>query len=267
MEIISSRENKKIKFVRNLLEKGSFRKKNNCFVAEGIKLVLEALEFGNVTLVMCAESLFDEISERLETELFQRKGAEFVVVSDSIFKSVSETIAPQGILAVAEMPCYNLTDREFLEEAYKKDGKISLLVLEDTSDPGNLGTIIRTAEAAGMTGVLMGKGTVDIFNPKTVRSTMGSVFRLPFSYTSDLPSAIKELKGLGIKFYATHLKGEKSYKKIEYQDKSAIIIGNEARGLSEKISDLADIYVKIPMKGNVESLNAAVAAALMMYEM
>ena len=112
----------------------------------------------------------------------------------------------------------------------------------------------------------MSKGTVDIFNPKVVRSTMGSIFRLPFAYVEDLKEVIKELKKQGISFYATHLKGEKSYKAIKYSDRSAILIGNEARGLSDEVADLADTYVIIPMQGKVESLNAAVAAALMMYE-
>ena len=164
------------------------------------------------------------------------------------------------------MPEYRLLEKDFLNQAYNKNGKIKLLILEDTADPGNLGTIMRTAEAAGVTGVIMSKGTVDIFNPKVVRSTMGSIFRLPFAYVEDLKEVIKELKKSGISFYATHLKGEKSYKAIKYSDRSAILIGNEARGLSDEVADLADIYVIIPMQGKVESLNAAVAAALMMYE-
>ena len=112
----------------------------------------------------------------------------------------------------------------------------------------------------------MGKGTVDIFNPKVVRSTMGSIFRLPFTYVEDLKETIQKLKTQGISFYATHLKGKKSYKDIKYSDSSAILVGNEARGLSDEVADLADTYVLIPMQGKVESLNAAVAAALMMYE-
>ena len=179
---------------------------------------------------------------------------------------MSETITPQGVLAVVGMPCYRLLDEDYLDKIYSKTGKIKLLILEDTSDPGNLGTIMRTAEAAGVTGVIMTKGTVDIFNPKVVRSTMGSIFRLPFAYVEDLKEVIKELKKEGISFYATHLKGEKSYKAIKYSDRSAILIGNEARGLSDEVADLADTYVLIPMQGRVESLNAAVAAALMMYE-
>ena len=278
MEIISSKDNKKIRYIRSLLEKGNIRKKSKAFVVEGIKLVDEALEYGKVLEVVCSESLYDEIisgdlsGNRLLAENdknitnYVKKGSSLLVVSDTVLKSMSETKTPQGILAVAEMPDYRLLDKGFLEQAYTKNGKIKLLVLEDTADPGNLGTIMRTAEAAGVTGVIMGKGTVDIFNPKVVRSTMGSIFRLPFVYVEDVKATIKELKKMGISFYAAHLKGKKSYKDIKYSDKSAILVGNEARGLSNEVAELADNYVIIPMSGKVESLNAAVAAALMMYE-
>ena len=276
MEIISSKDNKKIRYIRSLLEKGNIRKKSKAFVVEGIKLVDEALEYGKVLEVVCSESLYDEIisgdlsGNRLLAENdknitnYVKKESSLLVVSDTVFKSMSETKTPQGILAVAEMPDYRLLDKGFLEQAYTKNGKIKLLVLEDTADPGNLGTIMRTAEAAGVTGVIMGKGTVDIFNPKVVRSTMGSIFRLPFTYVEDLKETIQKLKTQGISFYATHLKGKKSYKDIKYCDSSAILVGNEARGLSDEVADLADTYVLIPMQGKVESLNAAVAAALMM---
>ncbi len=278
MEIISSKDNKKIKYIRGLMEKGSIRKKNRQFVVEGIKLVDEALKYGDVSEIVITESLYAEIvsGDLSDNALLAGNGKNVIkyvensrstiVVLDAVFNSVSETITPQGVLAVVGMPCYRLLDEDYLDKIYSKTGKIKLLILEDTSDPGNLGTIMRTAEAAGVTGVIMTKGTVDIFNPKVVRSTMGSIFRLPFAYVEDLKEVIKELKKSGISFYATHLKGEKSYKAIQYSDRSAILIGNEARGLSDEVADLADTYVLIPMQGKVESLNAAVAAALMMYE-
>ena len=278
MEIISSKDNKRIKYIRSLLEKGGIRKKNHSFVVEGIKLVDEALEYGNVLDIIVSESLYEEIvsGDLARNGLLSDNGKHIIkqvklgtlltVVSDTVFKSVSETITPQGILAVVEMPRHGLLEGDYLKKAYEKFGKIKLLVLEDTADPGNLGTIMRTAEAAGVTGVIMGKGTVDIFNPKVVRSTMGSIFRLPFSYVDDLKSVIIGLKRDGISFYATHLMGKESYRDISYSDKAGILIGNEARGLSDEIANLADTYVIIPMQGKVESLNAAVAAALMMYE-
>lgn len=278
MEIISSKDNKKIKYLRSLLEKGSARKKNRQFIVEGIKLVDEALEYGKVCEIILSESLYKEIISGglIKNALLADNGKNLIayvneansttVVSDAVFKTVSETINPQGVVAVVTMPEYEILNEEFLAQTYNKTGKIKLLILEDTADPGNLGTIMRTAEAAGVTGVIMGRGTVDIFNPKAVRSTMGSIFRLPFIYVEDVRETIRELKKYGISFYAAHLKGKQSYKDVKYSDKAGILIGNEARGLSPETAELADIYIIIPMQGKVESLNAAVAAALMMYE-
>ena len=278
MEIISSKDNKRIKYLRSLLEKGSARKKNRQFIVEGIKLVDEALEYGKVCEIILSESLYEEIilGGLIKNALLADNGKNLIdyvnegnsttVVSDAVFKTVSETINPQGVVAVVTMPEYEILNEGFLTQTYNKTGKIKLLILEDTADPGNLGTIMRTAEAAGVTGVIMSKGTVDIFNPKVVRSTMGSIFRLPFIYVEDVRETIRELKKYGISFYAAHLKGKQSYKDVKYSDKAGILIGNEARGLSPETAELADIYIIIPMQGKVESLNAAVAAALMMYE-
>ena len=278
MEIISSKDNKKIKYLRSLLEKGSARKKNRQFIVEGIKLVDEALVYGKVCEIILSESLYEEIilGGLIKNALLADNGKNLIayvneansttVVSDAVFKTVSETINPQGVVAIVAMPEYEILNEGFLTQTYNKTGKIKLLILEDTADPGNLGTIMRTAEAAGVTGVIMGRGTVDIFNPKAVRSTMGSIFRLPFIYVEDVREAIRELKKYGISFYAAHLKGKQSYKDVKYSDKAGILIGNEARGLSPETAELADIYIIIPMQGKVESLNAAVAAALMMYE-
>lgn len=278
MEIISSKDNKRIKYLRSLLEKGSARKKNRQFIVEGIKLVDEALVYGKVCEIILSESLYKEIISGglIKNALLADNGKNLIayvneansttVVSDAVFKTVSETINPQGVVAIVTMPEYEILNEGFLTQTYNKTGKIKLLILEDTADPGNLGTIMRTAEAAGVTGVIMGRGTVDIFNPKAVRSTMGSIFRLPFIYVEDVRETIRELKKYGISFYAAHLKGKQSYKDVKYSDKAGILIGNEARGLSPETAELADIYIIIPMQGKVESLNAAVAAALMMYE-
>lgn len=278
MEIISSKDNKRIKYLRSLLEKGSARKKNRQFIVEGIKLVDEALVYGKVCEIIISESLYEEIISGglIKNALLADNGKNLIdyvnetnsttVVSDAVFKTVSETINPQGVVAIVTMPEYEILNEGFLTQTYNKTGKIKLLILEDTADPGNLGTIMRTAEAAGVTGVIMGRGTVDIFNPKAVRSTMGSIFRLPFIYVEDVRETIRELKKYGISFYAAHLKGKQSYKDVKYSDKAGILIGNEARGLSPETAELADIYIIIPMQGKVESLNAAVAAALMMYE-
>ena len=141
-----------------------------------------------------------------------------------------------------------------------------LLVLENLQDPGNLGTIIRTAEGAGVTGILMSRGTADLYNPKVTRSTMGSIFRVPFLYTDDLSGTIGKVKQAGVTVCAAHLQGRHTYDGEDYTRVTAFLIGNESRGLSDGLSELADVRVRIPMAGKVESLNAAVAAAILMYE-
>ena len=140
------------------------------------------------------------------------------------------------------------------------------MVLENIQDPGNLGTILRTAEGAGVTGILMSRDTVDIFNPKTIRSTMGSVYRVPFLYVEDICEIVWELKNKGICTYAAHLKGTGSYDEQDYTKGTAFLIGNEGNGLTDQLADLADTYIRIPMYGQLESLNAAVASAVLMYE-
>ena len=141
-----------------------------------------------------------------------------------------------------------------------------MLVLENLQDPGNLGTMMRTAEGAGVTGVLLSRGCVDIYNPKTIRSTMGSIYRVPFLYTDDLLADMDKLHEKGIRTYAAHLKGKGYYDEESYQGPTAFLIGNEGNGLSDELSDKAKQYIKIPMEGQLESLNAAVAAAILMYE-
>lgn len=140
------------------------------------------------------------------------------------------------------------------------------MILETIQDPGNLGTIIRAGEGAGLTGVIMNSSTADIYNPKVIRSTMGSIYRVPFLYTEDLPGTIKRLKEKNIRLFAAHLKGENNYEEEDYTGNTGFLIGNEAKGLSDEISAMADTYVRIPMLGQVESLNAAVASSILMYE-
>ena len=153
-----------------------------------------------------------------------------------------------------------------LEDLFGQRTEPLLLILENLQDPGNLGTIIRTAEGAGVTGILMSRGTADLYNPKVTRSTMGSIFRVPFLYTDNLPEAIAKVKQAGVAVCAAHLQGRHTYDGEDYTKGTAFLIGNESRGLSDGISELADVRVRIPMAGKVESLNAAVAASILMYE-
>jgi TrmH family RNA methyltransferase len=138
--------------------------------------------------------------------------------------------------------------------------------LEDIRDPGNLGTMIRTAEGAGITGIIFNNSTVDIYNPKVIRSTMGSIFRMPYYQAENFFETLQELKAQNITIFAAHLLGIPYDTEGSFRQSCAILIGNEANGLSEQASMLADVRIKIPMAGKVESLNAAVAAAILMYE-
>jgi len=141
-----------------------------------------------------------------------------------------------------------------------------LMVLEDLQDPGNVGTIFRTAEGAGATGIILSENCVDVYNPKTIRATMGSIFRVPFLYVDDIIKFCDELKGQQIKTYAAHLSGENMYTQEDYTDGCAFFIGNEGKGLSDKVVQQIERLIKIPMEGKVESLNAAIAATILMYE-
>lgn len=141
-----------------------------------------------------------------------------------------------------------------------------LMVLEDLQDPGNVGTIIRTAEGAGVTGIIMSRGTADIFNPKTIRSTMGSIYRMPFLIVDDAVGFVKGLKARKICTYAAHLHGVHSYREEDYTKGTAFLIGNEGNGLTDAMAEAAECLIRIPMEGKVESLNAAIASAVLMYE-
>lgn len=182
------------------------------------------------------------------------------IVSDTVYKKMSATKAPQGILTVMKQPVYEK------DSIFAAGDKGLYLVLNEIQDPGNLGTMLRTAEGAGVSGIIMDQGCVDLFNPKVIRSTMGAIFRVPFLVTQDLPALLDEMRGRGITTVAAHLQGKQNYTKESYLGPTAILIGNEGNGLRDEISEKADVKVLIPMEGKLESLNAAVSAALLMYE-
>lgn len=181
------------------------------------------------------------------------------VVTEEQMKKLTDTVTPQGILCVVRQPSYTM------EDIINHPGHRLIMILEDIQDPGNLGTIFRTAEGAGASGIIMTKGCADLFNPKVVRSTMGSIYRVPFFVTDDIEQTISLVKNAQIEVFAAHLKGEHFYDEIEYKD-AAFLIGNEGRGLKDSTSSLADTYIKIPMSGELESLNASMAAGILMYE-
>ncbi len=260
--MITSTSNQQMKQLSALLKKSKERKEKKLFVVEGTKMV-EEVPVTKIKAIYVSESYKnDPIHAQLASDLMEvceSIGAVYEIVADNVFKSVSDTQTPQGIMAVVAMPEYSL-------EQLLEGEKTHLLMLESIQDPGNLGTMVRTGEGAGVTGIIMNKTTVDLFNPKTIRSTMGSIYRVPFLVAEDLGETMKELQKKGISLYAAHLKGEHAYDEEDYTGACGFLIGNEGNGLSDEIANLADSYIKIPMEGEVESLNAAISATLLMYE-
>lgn len=255
--MISSTANKQVKYVSALLKKAKTRKEEGLFVAEGLRMCRE-IPPGRLAVLYVSES-FKEIPEYPALAKIAERTE---VVADQVFPAMSDTQSPQGVLAlVRQSPC-------IWERVLKNadDVPAHLVILERIQDPGNLGTIFRSAEGAGATGILMDMGTADIYSPKAVRSTMGSMLRIPFAYTDNLGKTLRQLKNRGIRLCAAHLSGEKDYDQETYTRSIAFLIGNEANGLTAETADLADIKVRIPMAGKVESLNASVAASLLMFE-
>ncbi len=254
--MITSDSNAKIKELVKLQKQSRQRKKTKTFIVEGLKMLSEAAEHKTLKHIYISDFMLEKVSDTLD-ELLENYPYE--VVSDSVFKQISDTVTTQGILGIADMPQYELT--EILD-----DKKHMWLLLDDLRDPGNLGTIMRTAEGAGMSGVIMSKESVDLFNPKVVRSTMGAIFRVPFYYSDDLIRTIEKIQEKGYKVYGTAMKGSVVYDEPDYTKGAAIVIGNEANGISDKVFDALDARIRIPMAGQLESLNAAVSAAIVMYE-
>lgn len=255
--MITSGSNNRVKQIVQWQKVSRERNQAGVFLVEGFKMLEEAPS-ESVAEIYVAEgalerlSAFPELKQKLERIGYEN-------VADSVFAKMSDTKTPQGILLVMRQPVYTLEQMTNVPFPL-------LVLIESLQDPGNLGTIIRTGEGAGVTGVILSEDTVDIFNPKTIRATMGSVFRVPFLYVENLRKVIQRLHERGIQTYAAHLEGKRYYDGVSYRQGTAFLIGNEGRGLSRETAKLAGEYVKIPMEGQVESLNAAVAASLLMYE-
>ena len=255
--MITSTSNAKVKRLVSLKKKRKARDEEKVFLVEGIRMFRE-MPLEILREVYMSETFYRK-DKKTVREVLAGSGIVPEILSDTVFGYASDTRTPQGILCVARQ-----SERKLRETAGGNCPHI--IVLEHLQDPGNLGTILRTAEGAGVTGIVMDRECVDIYNPKTIRSTMGSVYRMPFCYTEDLHDAVTELKGMGIHIYAAHLAGQCFYDEEDYSMPCGFLIGNEGNGLTEETARLADTYIRIPMEGQVESLNAAVAASVLMFE-
>jgi TrmH family RNA methyltransferase len=254
--VISSLSNAQIKNLALLQKKAKERQEQGLFVIEGPKMFEEAREAHLLVKAYASESFYEE---KLREAPGYFDDIDYEIITDSILREVSDTKTPQGIMGTVRVRNYQLTD--MLQQP-----NACLLLLEDIRDPGNMGTMIRTAEGAGITGIISSSSSVDIFNPKVIRATMGSIYRMPYYQAEDFYETLQLIKKQGITIYAAHLQGAPYDTEGGFCKSCAFLIGNEANGLSDKASELADTRIKIPMQGKVESLNAAVAAAILMYE-
>lgn len=245
MENLSSLKNPKIALWKSLKDRKG-RKETGCFLVEGRKMVEEALASGfHVNAVLVDESRAGE---------FHLPQEHVFTMPAHVLAAVCDTKTPQGIAAVVEM-------RRFASLGKR------LVALDGVQDPGNVGTIIRTADAAGLDGVILSEQCADVFAPKTLRATMGSVFRMPMVQTADLPGMLAELRSQGWAVVSSQLDGQPFYERGPIGDRFCLVIGSEGSGVSPQVREVATHRVKLPMRGGAESLNAAVAAGIMMYDL
>jgi TrmH family RNA methyltransferase len=258
MNYIQSNQNRTIKEIKALHLKKN-RDAEGLYFVEGIRFVNDAIDNEQDIIKVI-------ISDKLESlnggkELIARVNSvcnECYLVNEKLFKEISDTQTPQGILAVLKKKKLNL-------DTIIEQGN-SIVILDSLQDPGNVGTIIRTSDAAGISAVILTKGCVDLFSPKVLRSTMGSVFHMPIFESMKIDGTIELLKKSNYKIIASHLKGKNNYYNEDLTGRVAIIVGNEANGISDETAQLSDSLVKIPMPGRAESLNVSIAASIMIYE-
>jgi TrmH family RNA methyltransferase len=272
--MITSAANPRMKRIIQLQRQAKARVAERAFVIEGVKLFLEA-PADLFKEVYITQNFYAKYAEADQEVMGKLSSFPYELVGDDVLSRIADTQSPQGIVCVLKQMNHGwpgIVDNHqnesiCLTQTSPEWDKVPLyLVLEDLQDPGNLGTIFRTAEAAGVTGIIMSRGCADIYNPKTVRATMGSVFRVPFIYADDLIAAISGLLDQKINVYATCPDGAEPYVHCDYRGGTAFLLGSEGQGLSEPVKAKATRNVLIPMRGAVESLNAATAAAVLLYE-
>ena len=248
-ELVTSRANPLLARVRKLNVRRSFRRAEGAFAAEGPKLLAEALRWGGeLEAVVCASGVpLPELPARVRV----------VEVADSLLDSIADTESPQGIVFICKGKNLTVPDR-------LTGGRY--LLLDGVQDPGNVGTVWRTADAFGADGLILCGGCADPWNPKTVRATMGAVFRLPV-YECALETAAERLAATGLPLYAAALREDTVDVRSVSLAKAAVVIGSEGRGVSQEALELCQKTVKIPMRDRCESLNAAVAASVALWEM
>lgn len=253
--IITSRENPLIKLVAALQVSSEKRRRNGLFVLEGLRICKDACDNGiRFDKLIVSDAAAEKYAA--DTEKFSLISDECYKIPDSLFKKISDTKTPQGIIAVAKMPALGSCGID-------KNGKY--IALENVADPSNLGAVSRTAEALGVNGIILSSDGCDPYSPKALRASMGTLLRMPVFVTE---SFAETLKSTGLKRYACVVdKTAESIKEQSFENGSVVMIGNEANGLTDSAKQSADVLVTIPMTGRAESLNAAAAAAIAIWEM
>ncbi len=252
--LITSKDNETIKHIRKLKEK-KYRDQYGEYIVEGIKLINEAIEEKqNVkTIIVCDNCNKEALNQN---SMYEVAKLDCIYVDEKVFNTITEVKNPQGILAVVE--------KQNKEKQINFNEDI-IVVLDDIQDPGNLGTILRTVDSVGLSQIIVSKKSGDVYNSKVVRSTMGAIFRVNVIESENLKDTIKEIKKHKFNVISTSLDTDKSLYDINL-NKTVIVIGNEANGVSKEIQELSDIKIKIPMLGKTESLNASVATGIVLYE-
>jgi TrmH family RNA methyltransferase len=257
MKKIISKQNETIKRIKSL-EKRKYREKYSEILLEGYRLIEDAFDSGLIIkTVLYIESI--DKKKILLVERLSTSGAEVIEADEEVFEYISDTVNSQGLLAVAEMPSNEIEDIRGKSQGF-------MIYLDCMQDPGNLGTVIRTADAAGAECVAISSGSVDAYNAKVLRSAMGSIFHLPVMQKVPGKQFIEDLKRGGYTVIAADLNGAKPYREMDYGEKTCLVIGNEGSGIRDEILDICDESVKIPIIGRAESLNAAVAAGILLYD-
>ncbi|MBE7054204.1 MAG: RNA methyltransferase [Ruminococcaceae bacterium] len=247
--IITSRSNNIFKSIKKLNSK-SQREKNGQYILEGLRIVKDAIENGgDIEYIVISSDYKGEYIDKVPVYEFDKK----------LFDEIKETQNSQGIIAVAKLK------KNYFESSYLENKK-TIVYLDGVSDPGNMGTIIRTCDAAGVDVIILSDNCTDIYNPKTIRSTMSSIFNIPICFDKNQDETVRILKENGFNIICTDLKATKYHYELDLTQKSVIVIGNEANGINDDLLNKADINTKIPIVGKCESLNAAVACSIMVYE-
>ena len=256
--MITAKDNEKVKYTKSLL-KTKNRTKESKFIIEGYRILTLAIECNaDIEYVFINED-FENKEEYISfLETLKEKNMKIYKTTNKIFGDLVDTESTQGILGVVRFKQKNI------EESLDDDSKF-VLVLDRIQDPGNMGTIIRTADAAGIDTIIALKGCVDIYNPKVIRSTMGSIFDMNVIHTTQ-DEAVRLLKLKNFDIVSSYLDTNNFYNSVEYNYKTALVIGNEANGINEELVSKSDVLVKIPIYGKAESLNAAISSAILMYE-